>query len=101
MEDTKADKNIYLGLHFCLANVSADNNSRSKGVSSDHLPKIWSIHKEAAENTIDCTNQLRKHDTEGVLSRHFSTNYRMLRYKRINSLFFTNKFHAKGSCTLT
>ena len=99
VEETKTDKDIDLRLNFYLANVSAATNLRSKGVSSDHLTKIWSIDKEAAERTINYTTQLRKHDTDGGLSRHFSTNDQMLRYKRIDSVLFTDTFHAKGGCT--
>ena len=69
VEGTKADTNIDLGLNFYSDNVSAATHSRSKGVSSDHLSKIWSIDKEAADMTIDYTTQLQKQYTGDEISR--------------------------------
>ena len=41
---------------------------RAKGVSPDHLSKIWSIDTETAKRTIDITTQLLKHEGSDHLS---------------------------------
>ena len=48
---------------------------------------------------------MRKHEVKGPLTRNFSTNDRMLQYKRINTHFFTDTFFvtkkAKSTCDNT
>ena len=41
---------------------------------------------------LDVTTQLNRRSIDASLSRRFSANDRMLRYKRINSLFYTDTF---------
>ena len=64
----------------------------AKGVSAEHLSKVWSIDLDTAKKTIDLTTQLCKHGESDHLRRQYSTNDRMLRYKRINTHFFTDTF---------
>ena len=85
-------------LHRTDASISTAA-SRARGVSSEHLSKVWRIDKNTADRTLECTTQLKKQDCEGDVSRNFSTNDRMLRYKRINTHFFTDTFQAKMKCT--
>ena len=85
---------IDLGIYV---NVDA-TAAKPKGVTANYLLKIWSINKETADRVIKCTTQLKKKYTDGNISRNFSTNDRMLRYKWINSQFFTNTLHAKKGC---
>ena len=63
-----------------------------KGVTPEFLSKIWRIKFDEAEKVIQQTTQLKRQGAENALSRQFSTNNRMLRYKRINSIFFTDTF---------
>ena len=70
--------------------VSGVEAMESSGVSPSLLEKIWSISHKEATAVIDSTTQLNRQPNDGLLSRHFSTNDRMLRYKRINSHFFTD-----------
>ena len=72
-------------------NVSATVTSK-KGVSANFLSKIWSIKQEEAQQVLKQSTQLCCQGSENPLSRHFSTNDRMLRYKQINSAFFTDTF---------
>ena len=51
---------------------------KPKGVTAEHLCKVWSIDKEEADKTINCTTQLKQQDTDGHISRSFSTNDWML-----------------------
>ena len=74
---------------------------KSTGFSTEHISKVFLIDKETADRTLKCTTQLCKHDTGGSLSRNFTTNDRMLRYKRINTHFFTDTFQSKKDHTST
>jgi hypothetical protein len=74
------------------ANIKAAMAGRPKGVTPQHLSKVWKIDVDTAKRTIDATTQLRQHDANASISRNYSTNDRMLRYKRINSHFFTDTF---------
>ena len=71
------------------------------GVSSEFLSKIWHISPELAEKTLQQTSQLYRHGQDNILSKRYPTNDRMLRYRRINSQFFTDTFFvtAKGKST--
>jgi hypothetical protein len=60
------------------------------------LSKVWRISEEEARRTLEVTTQLNKQDADSNLSRRFSTNDRMLRYRRIKSFFFTDTFFATG-----
>lgn len=66
--------------------------SKPKAVSADFLSKIWNIDHNLAKKTIKQTTQLCRRGEHNDLSRHYSTNDRMLRYKRIQSQFFSDTF---------
>ena len=66
--------------------------TRAEGVTSERLSKIWSIDIATAKRTIDLTSQYVKHTGSDHLKRRYSTNDRMLRYKRIRSHFFMDTF---------
>ena len=75
------------------AQISA-TGGKAKGVSPEHLSKIWSIDLETAKRTIEITEQRLKHEPSDYLKRRYSTNDRMLRYKRINTHFYMDTFFA-------
>ena len=60
------------------------------GVTPDFLKKIWSVTNEQAQNVISANTQLNRQSTNTSLSRHFTTNDRMLWYRRLQSYFFTD-----------
>ena len=66
--------------------------TRASGVTPERLSKIWSIDIETAKRTIDLTSQHVKHEGSSHLKRRYSTNDRMLRYKRIRTHFFMDTF---------
>ena len=68
--------------------------SSSRGVSAEHLSKIWRIDLETARKTIDVTTQRCKRSETSSLSRNYSTGDRMLRYRRISEFFFMDTFFA-------
>ena len=77
-------------------NVSATASTPS-GVSAEFLSKIWHVKQEEAEKAIQQSTQLCRQGFENGLSRHFSTNDRMLRYRRLDSHFFTDTFFVTKS----
>jgi hypothetical protein len=81
--------------------IAAMRAGKTKGVNPVDLAKVWRIDVEAARRSIEVTTQLKQQDTDGSLSRNFSTNDRMLRYRRINCHFFTDTFFVtkKGKST--
>ena len=74
--------------------VGAIHAERPGGVNAKHLAKVWRINLETAERTLEMTSQRRKIDGDSTLSKNMSTNDRMLRYRRINSFFFTDTLFA-------
>ena len=70
--------------------IGAIQATRGKVVSKDHLSKIWVISQDITNGEINQTTQLFRHHADNNLSRQFSTNDRMLQYKRIKSVFFTD-----------
>ena len=79
--------------------VSAAHVEMQNGINKEHLSKIWWISEKEAGNTLKVTSQLNKQDADSTISRKFGTNDRMLRYRRINSHFFSDTFYATGSAT--
>merc|ERR1711983_656420 len=75
-----------------LFEAFATHAETPKGVTAEHLSKVWRISHEDAARTLEVTSQLNKRSIDASLSRRFSTNDRMLRYKRIESLFYTDTF---------
>ena len=78
-----------------IVNLTTAHDETPKGVTAEHLRKVWRILEEAAQRTLNVTTQLNKQDADSSLSRRFGTNDRMLRYKRITSLFYIDTFVSK------
>ena len=72
----------------------ASNTSRPRGVTPEHLSKVWLISPEDARRTIDTTTQTSVQTQDPTLSCKYSTNNRMLRYRRIQDYFFMDTFFA-------
>lgn len=74
--------------------ASAMNATRTRGIEPQTLAKVWRISVDDAKRTLDITTQgaVRVHDP--TLVRNFTTNDRMLRYKRIHEYFFMDTFFA-------
>ena len=53
------------------------------------MTKVWRIDNATAKRTINVTTQLSRQDVNTSLSQNFGTNGRMIRYRRIVSLFYT------------
>ena len=89
-----------LGSSNFAAQVQAIRSTSAKGVSAEFLSKIWMIDESLAKKTLEKTTQLCKHHTDSSLSRNFSTNDRMLRYRRLGSIFYTDTLVALNTKSL-
>ena len=106
---TSADQDVYSDLFEPIyadvsdfkAEIDSAQAARPKTVSPEFLSKIWNIKPDLAKKTLAQTTQLCRKGADNDLSRQYSTNDRMLRYKRIDSQFFTDTFFvtAKGKST--
>ena len=59
------------------------------------------IDYPTAARTLEATTQLNRQGGSNNLSRNFSTNDRMLRYRRIASKFYTDTFFVTGKARST
>ena len=83
-----------------MAHLNAVRSMSQKGVTAEQLSKIWMIDETLAKGALDKSTQLCKRHTDSNLSRNFSTNDRMLRYKRLRSVFFTDTLVAINTKSL-
>ena len=73
---------------------STTATTRTKGFTAEHLSRVWRIDIPTAKRTIENTTQLCRRTENPTLSRNYSTNDRMLRYRRIHQHFFMDTFFA-------
>ena len=64
------------------------------GVDARHLSKVWQISYEDSKRTIDATTQYGTHTPNQVMNQNYTTNDRILQYKRITQYFFMDTFFA-------
>ena len=88
-------------LQDVMATISAAEAGKPKGVTPAHLSKLWFVSEKLAEGAIEQNTQLCRHNADNILSRQFSTNDRMLRYRRLESAFFTDTMFATKRATST
>jgi hypothetical protein len=74
--------------------IAAISAGTPKGPSAKYLSKLWLVSEKLAEGSLNATTQLKRHNSDNILSRQFSTNDRMLRYRRLNSVFFSDTMFA-------
>ena len=60
--------------HDAIFELSAAHSETLKGVTAEHLSKVWIISDEVAQRTLEVTTQLNKQDADTSLSRCFGTN---------------------------
>ena len=58
--------------------ISSITAKHPKGVSPEFLEKIWSIMSDQATGAVELNSQHNRQSADRMLSRHFSTNDRML-----------------------
>ena len=83
------------------AEINSTTASHPSTVTPEFLSKIWNIKNDQASGAIKQNTHLFRQGADNDLSRQFSTNDRMLRYRRIESQFFTDTFFVtkKGKST--
>ncbi len=81
-------------VNVVMARVSAAQASRSKGLTKEQLSKLWLVSEKLADSAIDRNTRLCRQNADNTLSRHFTSNDRMLRYRRIQSAFYTDTMFA-------
>ena len=91
LKELDDDTNEALLDNFMASTAQA---GKTRGVDPKHLSKIWRISHEDAQRTIDVTTQTSTRTDDPTLKRNYSTNDRMLRYKRIKEYFFMDIFFA-------
>ena len=74
--------------------VSAINAGKPSGPSASTLSKLWLVFEPLAKGALDQNTQLCRQSADNIMSRQFSTNDRMLRYRRLQSVFFTDTMFA-------
>ena len=84
-----------------IKTLSAVTAGGAGGVSAEHLSKIFRISNQEAERTLDATSQLNCQDANSSLARNFGTNDRMFRYRRLNSIFFTDTLYVTAAAKST
>jgi hypothetical protein len=75
-------------LATAFGTIQAVSAGRSKGVSAEHLAKVWCIPHDKATRTLDVTTQSLCHNLDSSLSWNVGTNDRAVRYRKIKSFFF-------------
>ena len=73
-----------------MSTLSSTVAGKPHGIKASQLSKLWLITDKLAEGAITQNTQLSRLNSDNTLSRHLSSNDRMLRYRRINSTFFTD-----------
>ena len=81
--------------------IGATSASKPTGITAETLSKIWRIDQVSAARTLKVTTHLNHQGGSENLSRHFGTNDRMLRYRRIASEFYTDTFFVTGKARST
>ena len=79
-----------------FTNIGAISASKPTGITAETLSKIWKIDYPTAARMSEVTAQLNSQGGSNNLTRHFGTNDRMLRYRRIVSEFYTDTFFVTG-----
>ena len=84
-----------------FSTLAAVTAGRAKGVSAEHLAKVWMIPHEEAARTLKVTSQRLRTDIDSSLSRNFGTNDRAVRYRHIKSCFYTDTLFVTGAAKST
>ena len=81
-------------ISFVESKIKAAEAARSRGVSPSVLAKLWLVNEDLAQGAVAHNTQLCRHNAENHLSKQYTTNDRMLRYKRLKSTFYSDSMFA-------
>ena len=74
--------------------MSSTQASRYRGVSKDFLSKIWLVLERLAKKAVERNTKMLRYSNDNSLYRNHATNDNMLRYKRLQSVLFTDNIFA-------
>lgn len=74
--------------------VGAAHHDKPKGITPERLAKVFKIDQSIARRTLQATHQRVKRVQDATLDRSFSNNDRVLRYRHIDTHFFTDTMFA-------
>jgi hypothetical protein len=80
-----------------FATIQAVSAGRLKGVSAEHLSKVWCITHDDAACTLGVTTQSLCQNPDSSLSRNVGTNDQAVRYRKIKSFFFVDIVFVKSA----
>ena len=81
-------------ISFVKAQMASAEATRPKGVSASLLSKLWMVKELLAEGALEQNTQLCRQSADNSMSRQYTTNDRMLQYKRLQSVFYTDTMFA-------
>ena len=94
LEETLSDIISPDKINEIMSTISAAAADKPQGVKPSVLSKLWCITEKLAESAIEQNTQFSRISADNTLSRQLSSNDRMLRYRRIESTFFTDTMFA-------
>ncbi len=90
------EANLSNMLTMAFATIAAVLAGKSKGISAEHLSKVWIIPHDDAARTLKVTTQRLHHYTDSSLFHNFGTNDRAVRYRKLKSYFFSDMLFVTG-----
>ncbi len=81
--------------------ISAVTAGKPGAVSAERLAKLFSILFDDAVRTLAVTTQLNRQTADSSLLRNFGTMDRMVRYRQLNSTFFTDTMYVTAKVKST
>jgi hypothetical protein len=99
VDDSKCDLFLEAAsakLESAFSRIAAVTAGRTRGVSAEHLSKVWMIPHDEAARTLKVTSQCLRTDIDSSLSRNVGTNDRAVRYCHIKSCFYTDTLFVTG-----
>ena len=83
---------VSVELFITLVEACATHAEVPKGIDKELLVNIWWISEDEMRRTLEVTTQLNRQGADSSLSRRAGTNDRMLRYSRLDYMFFMDTF---------
>ncbi len=83
-------------LESAFSTIAAVTAGRTRGVSAEHLLKVWMIPHDDAAQTLKVTSQHLRTDIDSSLSRNVETNDRAVQYCHIKSCFYMDTLFVTG-----
>jgi hypothetical protein len=83
-------------LATAFATIGAVSAGKSKGVNAEHLDEVWSIPHDDAARTLMVRTQSLRHDPDLSPSRNVGANNQAVRYRKIQSYFFSDTLFVTG-----